>query len=78
MTSEQYSKVRALGMCKYLPGSYQKRFIGDMTTKTIEHDLTEKQSIFIEKLYWQYRHQINKLRAKGWNFPEPQQLPETS
>lgn len=78
MTSEQYSKVRALGMCTYLPGSYQKRFIGDMTTKTIEYELTEKQSVFIEKLYWQYRRQINNLRAKGWNFPEPQQLQETS
>lgn len=71
MTPDERKKVEALAMCTFLPGSYPKRFVRDMSTLPEDYILTFKQEAYLLKLYWQYRRQINKLREKGWNFALP-------
>lgn len=70
MTSEQSLKIQALYHCTFLPGSFQKRFVRDMSAKTITDELTEKQAVYLDKLYWMYREQINYWRQFNNAYPE--------
>lgn len=71
MTTEQNLKIQALCHCTFLPGSYQKRFVRAMGSKTPADDLTEKQAAYLDKLYWMYREQINYWRQSNSVYPEP-------
>jgi len=59
MTTEQYVKIHALSLCTFLPASYDKRFVRDMTCLPFDHELSDKQSVFLDKLYYRYRKQIS-------------------
>lgn len=71
MTTEQNLKIQALCHCTFLPGSFQKRFVRDMGNKTPDSELTEKQSAYLDKLYWMYREQINYWRGVNSVYSEP-------
>lgn len=61
MSAEQYQKIQALKRCTFLPGSYQKRFVRDMSAKPEDFELSEKQAVYVDKLYYMYRRQISAL-----------------
>lgn len=59
MDSEQITMIEALNRCTFAVGSYQKRFVRDMSTMPHDKKLSDKQSLFLDKLYWLYRKQIS-------------------
>lgn len=63
---EQYQRdmINELRACTFLPGSYQKRFVRDMSTKPDDYELSEKQAAFLEKLHYMYREQIGRKVRK--------------
>ena len=58
MTQEQKQMLAALRNCTFLPGSYDKRFVNDMSNKAEDYELSDKQAVFLEKLHHRYRRQI--------------------
>lgn len=68
MSEDQHIKIEALNQCSFLPGSYQKRFVRDMGMRPMDYELSEKQTAYLDKLYWQYRKQISGLSRE---YPEP-------
>jgi hypothetical protein len=61
MTPVQIDTAKKLGTCRFLPGSFDKRFARDMESiakNKPEHELTEKQSAYLEKLAYKFRRQI--------------------
>jgi len=64
MTTEQIEKAKQLSRCRFLPGSFDKRFARDMGSiaeNKPDHELTEKQSAYLDKLAYKYRRQIGCL-----------------
>ena len=61
MDSEQITMIKALSCCTFGVGSYQKRFVRDVSTFPSGKKLSDKQSLYLDKLYWQYRKQIMSL-----------------
>ena len=55
MTEDEKIIARALAGCRFLPGSFDKRFCHDIFTQTT---LTERQAEFIAKMAYRYRGQI--------------------
>ena len=55
MTEKERGLVQALASCRFLPGSWDKRFVKDMAAQTL---VTEKQAQQIARLAWKYRRQI--------------------
>lgn len=64
MTPEQREQIQLLSHCVMLPGSYEKRFVRDMSTKPDDEVLSEKQAAFLEKTFHRYRKQIQGVRKK--------------
>ena len=61
MTSEEIEISKALNICTYLPGSYEKRFARAMASiaeYNPSYDLTEKQRVWLYKQLKRYRKQI--------------------
>lgn len=58
MTPEQRKKINDLIRCVFLPGSYTKRFVGNMSIKPDDYELSEKQAAYLDKLHHAYRNQI--------------------
>lgn len=56
MTPEQRMAVQYLCQCRFLPGSYEKRFVQNMANRT--EPLSDKQAAFLLKLTWHYRGQL--------------------
>lgn len=61
MSDEQYAAIQLLNRCTFLPGSYEKRFVGDMSMKSKDYELTDRQAQFLMKLAYYYRGQIHKI-----------------
>lgn len=61
MDDERLRKVKYLANCTFLPGSYQKRFVRDMSTRPADYEPTIRQALFIDKLYFMYRRQIKAM-----------------
>lgn len=61
MSEKQWTMTMALCRCSMLPGSFQKRFCRDLANNYQSHDrsLSEKQALYLEKLYYSYRKQIS-------------------
>ena len=68
MDDERLKKIKYLANCSFLPGSYAKRFVRDMSTRPVDYTPTIRQALFIDKLYYQYRKQISAMR--GTDKPE--------
>ena len=74
MNEITYLKLQALRTCVMRPGSYEKRFVRDMSTQPRDAELTDKQVHLIDVLYWRYRGQINLVRngsKRSAGYPEP-------
>lgn len=61
MTPKQQAMLKALRGCTFLPGSYTKRFVRDMSSLEKETPLTVKQAAYLEKIFFQYRKQHGML-----------------
>lgn len=65
MTAEQIAQIKALRQhVTFLPGSYDKRFVADLSgqaNSNPDKPLTERQAIFLEKLCYKYRRQLNGM-----------------
>lgn len=63
MTKEETKMIAALSKCNFLPGSYQKRFVKDMSYLLAYDDidnskpLSENQHNFLVLLFHKYRNQ---------------------
>lgn len=58
MTPEQRRKINILwNKVTFLPGAYDKRFVGDLYSKPDDYELSDKQAAFLEKTFWRYRRQ---------------------
>jgi hypothetical protein len=74
MTDEQYAAIQLLTRCTFLPGSYEKRFVGDMSLKLKTDELTERQSAFLARVAYRYRGQIHSLNPSfdlEWTLDSP-------
>lgn len=62
MTTEQHQLIARLAKCSFLPGSFEKRFIRDLSQKTPDYELGSKQAVYLEAMAHRYRKQ---LKSKG-------------
>lgn len=59
MTDLEAERIRALSRCTMLPGSYEKRFVRDLSVRDpVTTSLTEKQAALVESLAWRFRRQM--------------------
>lgn len=61
MTDEQRQAVKALSKCRFLPASWDKRFVRDMCRLAEKPDapmLTEKQTRKLDDVTFKYRAQL--------------------
>lgn len=67
MTWEQAQIIEWLSTCRFLPASFDKRFVSDMNTRRQsgkEYKLSEKQNIKLLELLHKYRNQIGIEKHK--------------
>lgn len=57
MNSLHKRAIELLRKCTFAPATNAKRFVRDMTEKSEDYELSEKQTDFLWKLVWQYRKQ---------------------
>lgn len=57
MTEDQYAKMQRLACCSMLPGSWDKRFIRNVSAMPIETELSASQAEQVERLWHKYRRQ---------------------
>lgn len=58
MTDEHYRLIQSLTRVTVLPGSWDKRFIGNMAAKGPDSLLSVHQAEWVERLAWKYRRQL--------------------
>jgi len=67
ITAKEADAIVALAKCTFQPGSYAKRFVGDMliqyrkVEKLEDMTITEKQRQFLHDLGWKYRKQCQRF-----------------
>jgi hypothetical protein len=66
MTLEERNLLIRLDKCRFVPGSYEKRFVREMAALARsdtwwETFLTEKQRAFIQKIAHRYRNQLGGI-----------------
>ena len=67
MTTEQVAICTALGHCRFLPGTFDKRFsskVAGIAELHPDQELTEKQIEWMYKLLYKYRKQIPNTYEK--------------
>ncbi len=69
ITPEQRAKLARLARCRFLPGSWDKRFVRDLQGLAVDCEaadevpqITLAQAEQIDRLYHRYRRQINPKR----------------
>lgn len=75
MNDEQMHMVKALRKCQFMPGSFEKRFVADMTYHDIAKSLSPRQDWFLRRTYWRYRKQIGHGGEKPHDFDSPPPAP---
>lgn len=63
MTTDEIEMIKALHMCRFLPGSYPKKFAGDLYSAMVhnkEKELSERQHDYLVKIFHMYRKQHGK------------------
>jgi hypothetical protein len=66
MSEEQYRKLQTLWKkVTFLPGSWDKRFVRNLSSKAMTDEITEDQAKWIEIVWYRYRKQL------GHNDPKP-------
>ena len=58
MTEADYQTIQALAKCRFGLGSFEKRFIGDLATFSLERELSERQRETLVNIAWSYREQL--------------------
>lgn len=58
LTSEHFGMIQDLKRCTFLPGSFDKRFVRNMSYHVEGSDITEKQAECLKKMHHRYRRQI--------------------
>ena len=71
MTPEQIIMIEALSRCTFGVGSYQKYFVRDLSTMPHDKKLSDKQWVYLDKLYYMYRKQITASK-----FYDPMTYPD--
>ena len=64
MTNIEIVIVNRLQRCRFLPGSFDKRFVNNIAAYNVEHELTENQHKYLFSLVYKYRRQIPKTYEK--------------
>jgi hypothetical protein len=62
MTQGQYKLIQLLAECPMLSGSWDRKFILNLSKKPIEYNLSDRQKDNIKRLAYKYRHH---LKDKG-------------
>ena len=57
MTKTQIDAIQILSRCTFAPATTAKRFVRDMSTKSSDYELSDKQKSYLWKLVYQYRGQ---------------------
>lgn len=63
MTKAEFGLIWCLSGCSFLSGSFEKRFVRDMVTKSLDYELSEKQLVYLMYLRHRYRKQLS---ARGY------------
>lgn len=66
MTAQETALAIALGACRFVPGSWEKRFARDMAARARarpEDPLMPKQARWLRRLHHKYRRQIPSHRC---------------
>jgi hypothetical protein len=75
MTADEIRMGEALGYCRVLPASFDKRFVGEMAAcaRDDEPAITEKQAECLRRLVHKYRQQIpaDVVALAGERPPDP-------
>ncbi len=58
MTPLERDATKALGQCRFLPGTSAKRFARDLAEKSDDYELSPKQKKFFWFLCWRFRRQL--------------------
>lgn len=60
LTEKERAIALALGRCRFLPASTDKRFALDMAERAAHatSEITEKQAAFLADMAWRYRRQL--------------------
>jgi hypothetical protein len=64
MTDEEYTTIRKLSACSFLPGSWAKRFAHSLAELPKTHELTVKQVAALWSTAWHYRRQVGATYAR--------------
>jgi hypothetical protein len=71
MEEQHYDALQELSNCRFLPGSWDRKFVRDLSSKPREATLSPKQVRYLKKLYYRYRRQIvarNPDAMFDWTF----------
>lgn len=60
MTADEATIARALNGCRFLPGSYTKRFVRTVAAMSPASELTQRQIEHLWRVAWSYRRQLPK------------------
>lgn len=60
MTKEERKMANALRMCSFIPGSFDKKFVGQLANWE-DREMTDKGREFLKKLYKKYRRQHREI-----------------
>lgn len=74
MTVEQAVLIDELLKCRFLPGSWDKRFVKSLGRKTHMDDLSADQVKWLNILAWKYRNQLSINVSKPDDYPETKKV----
>lgn len=66
MTQAQRQKIIDLTRCAMQVGGYDKQFVGSMSAKPDDYELTERQARYLDSLHYKYRKQIAGYARAGF------------
>lgn len=74
MTSDEIRMGEALGLCRFVPASFDKRFVGEMAACARDEapSITEKQATLLRRMVHRYRRQLpREILALAGECPSP-------
>lgn len=77
MSPEHRQKLDLLSRCTFLPGSWPKRFVRQVSSLPDEAMLNAKQEYWIDRLYYMYRRQISAMPGDKPGFVNPKPPPQS-
>ena len=68
MTDNEHWMLQELSRCTFCVGSYNKRFVNNLSALPVGSDITEKQANNIHRLFYRYRRQHGHPISKPENY----------